>query len=644
MILRIAVATVLVAATTAGGQQYERPIHVTSPGPQRLDLDLALRAGAAPGLADLRISDPIGREVPYLIVQPQPGDAEWIGTRVLPIPRTKTSSGLEADSGKPLLMDALRVEGVVAPFLKRVRIEGSGDRRRWTVLADTTVFDLPSQQLRRTEVEFVPSELRYLRLTWNDSSSAPVAGDVRIAARVHGSAVPSIPLRAPIPFAKRPSEPGRSRYRLDLPAPSLPAVAIHVQLPAGDVFREVTVFEPRLSATEIVPLSLGHGQLRQAQRDGVTASASRIAIAAPRSRELELVINDNSNPPLAIELIEVELTPQPWVYFEAEPAGTYTAIYGDSKAEAPRHDLEAARPFVRRTRLAKATLQAEKRIEPAPSKSPPQLPVVGAVLDPSKFRVARPIGDASAGMSTLVLDADALARSRELSDIRIIDGKNRQIPFIVERRLEPLLIDVPVGSGARENGNVSLYRLRLPFSTFPAGTKLVLSTSAGVFERAVDLRDATDEGRDPRVIASATWRHTDPSDLAPALTFEVPTQVARDLELRVVEGDNAALPLTAAQLVLPSVALRFVHPGTPLTLLYGHDDIAPPRYDLALLAPRLFREPAQELKFASPVAEASEEKGGDERRFFWIAIVAIALVLMVLLARLLKPLAQSGPL
>jgi hypothetical protein len=644
LIPRIAVSALLVAATAVGAQQYEQSIHVTSPGPQRLDLDLALRAGAGPGLADLRISDPIGREVPYLVVQPQPSDAEWTGTRVLPIARTKTITGLEADTGKPLLMDALRIDGVVAPFLKRVRIEGSGDRQRWTLLADTTVFDLPQQLLRRTEVEFVPSELRYLRLTWNDSSSAPAAGDIRIAARVHGSAVPAVPLRAPIPFVKRPSEPGRSRYRIDLPAPLLPAVAIHVRLPAGDVFREVTVFEPRLSATEIVPVPLGRGQLRQAQRDGLTASASRIAIAAPRSQELELVINDDSNPPLTIKVIEVELTPQPWVYFEAETAGTYTAIYGDSKVEAPRYDLEAARPFVRRARLSTAALQAQKRIEPAPDKPSSQLPTVGAVLDPAKFRISRPLGNASSGMSTLVLDADALARSRELSDIRLIDAENQQIPFIVERRSEPLLLDVPVGSGVRENGNVSLYRLRLPYSTFPAGTKLVLVTSAGVFERAVDLRDASDEGRDPRVIGSATWRHADPGRLAPALSLDVPTRVARDLELRVVDGDNAPLPMTAARLVLPSVALRFIHPGKPLTLLYGHDDIAPPRYDLALLAPRLFREPAQELKFASPPAIAPEDEGGGERRFFWVAIGAIALVLMLLLARLLKPLAQSGPL
>lgn len=248
-------------------------------------------------------------------------------------------------------------------------------------------------------------------------------------------------------------------------------------------------------------------------------------------------------------------------------------------------------------------------------------------------------------MSSLPLDADTLARSREVSDVRIIDSENRQVPFIVERRAEPLLIDLTIGPRAQREGNVSLYPLRLPYATLPSSTRLVVTTPAGVFERAVDLRDATDGGRDPVVIGSATWRHADPGRLAPSLSFDVPTRVSRELELRIVDGDNAPLPVSTAHLVMPSVALRFIHPGAPLTLLYGNDDLAAPRYDLALLAPRLFREPAQEIRFESPVTGAlTSEDGAGERRFFWIAIGAIALVLMFLLARLLKPLAQSGPL
>ncbi len=61
-----------------------------------------------------------------------------------------------------------------------------------------------------------------------------------------------------------------------------------------------------------------------------------------------------------------------------------------------------------------------------------------------------------------------------------------------------------------------------------------------------------------------------------------------ELVLVVDEGDNAPLPLTKARLLLPSYRLRFFHAGgTPLRLVYGRDDLQPPQYDLALLAPRV---------------------------------------------------------
>ena len=59
------------------------------------------------------------------------------------------------------------------------------------------------------------------------------------------------------------------------------------------------------------------------------------------------------------------------------------------------------------------------------------------------------------------------------------------------------------------------------------------------------------------------------------------------LFLVVEEGDNAPLPITKARLLLPSYRLRFFHAGNALLrLTYGRDDLQPPQYDLALLAPQ----------------------------------------------------------
>ncbi len=106
--------------------------------------------------------------------------------------RSKPTRSRRADSksicGEALLIDRFRVDGIAAPFLKRVRLEGSGDRARWTLLVDEgTVFDLPAEQLRQTELEFTPGTYRYLRVTWDDTRSGRVADSCgRLRARCHG--------------------------------------------------------------------------------------------------------------------------------------------------------------------------------------------------------------------------------------------------------------------------------------------------------------------------------------------------------------------------------------------------------------------------------------------------------------------------
>jgi len=68
----------------------------------------------------------------------------------------------------------------------------------------------------------------------------------------------------------------------------------------------------------------------------------------------------------------------------------------------------------------------------------------------------------------------------------------------------------------------------------------------------------------------------------------------------------------------------------------------PPRYDLALLAPRLLAQPARELKLAPIVPSTDPAPEQRERKYFWIAIGVVAIVLLALLAKLLGPKATNA--
>jgi hypothetical protein len=257
----------------------------------------------------------------------------------------------------------------------------------------------------------------------------------------------------------------------------------------------------------------------------------------------------------------------------------------------------------------------------------PEAPA-GAPVDRSEFLYARPLGTIPAGIVSLTLDAHVLMRSRALQDVRIVDAKSNQVPYLVVPSQTSTIITLAVPPATRE-GKQSVYRLTLPYESLPDGTELELTTSASVFERDVVLRRPLDEsrGREAEVIERLGWKST-PS-LRTSLAYGHAVEVVID------EGDNAPLPVVSARLRLPSFALRFVSPGTPLTLLYGNPSIAAPRYDLALISSQLTGQPARSIALTGePTSEPPAKHR--ESRFFGIAIGVAAAVLLIVLGRLVS--------
>jgi hypothetical protein len=678
-LLAILVAASALAVTGTEGREphfrYERPVLPGGAGPNRLEPDVPLLAGALPldyapgdgagglgtfrgGLGDLRFEDAAGREVPYLLVAPSRREPEWREGRLLPIAATKTTSGFEVDFGSAGTIDRLRITGLPAPFLKRFRLEGGGDRSRWTLLVpEGTLFDLPDERLRLLDVPFpagAAGEYRYLRLTWNDASSGRLPLPGGVAARLVRPVAPGPPPLVPVAFERRPSEPGKSRFHLRLPAARLPLQALDLAVPGGPLLRPAVVTEGRLASggdTEITPVRLGEATLRRAVRGDLAAADLRIPLALPAGPDLELTVDDGNNPPLPLSGVTAELAPLPWIYFEAS-AAPLTARFGDRDATSPRYDLEALRDQVGRapTTLARWGEVRDREPKETVSAASP-LPTLGAPVDTAKFRYRRQVPAVLPGLTSLLLDAEVLSRSPGLADPRIADAQGRQVPYLLERRDEPLSLPLPALARRAAKGDppaLSRYRIDLPYPSLPAA-RLVVATPARVFEREVRLveRPETPEpqsGRrepgEPReqIVAQSTWRHADPETPAPQLTLEVPPSPSTHFDLLVEEGDNSPLPLDPPHLLLPANRLRFFAPaGAALTLLYGQPELSPPRYDLSLLAPRLLGEAAHEIALGpAPYRAPEPDATAQGRKIFWGALVGAVLVLLVLLARLLR--------
>lgn len=668
---------VLVAqpAPTSSGR-IERGILTGGEGPRRLAVDLPLLSGAAPfrgvqrlgageteryrahdGLADLRLFDREGREVPYLLLYPPAGDEPWVNAAVLPIAvvetRSQKTSGFEADFGTVRQIDMVRIEGLPAPFLKRCTLEGSGDRQHWTLLdGEATLFDLPQEKLRQLDVPFRGGAYRYLRVTWDDTHSGRVPLPHAVSARRADRVAPPPPVAAQVSFERRTIEPGRSRYRIRLPRGNLPIVALTLDVGGGHVYRTAFVTESRIRGGEAAPAEIGRAVIARVTRDNATASRLRVPIVPPREPEITLVIEDGSNPPLDLRAVQAEFAELPWIYFEA-PAGPVRALYGDPRAQAPRYDLEAARASIGIGDVAEAKWEEPRTSAAPPPPAPQNVADAGAPLDAGSFRHQRALPDGPPGLAALTIDAAMLAGSRgpgaRFGDVRILDAAGRQVPYVLERREDALVTAVtlePFEPQARElrsepGRTRSVYRLRLPYAGLPQ-TQVVLETTARVFDRTVQVgveRKPDRHRRDTRFepIGRALWQHADESQPAPPISLSVGTPPERELLIVVDEGDNAPLPIANPRILLPAYRLRFYRGAGPLRVVYGRDDLTEPRYDLALLSSQVMGAEPVEVSATPPDSAAPASPSQlFPARYFWIGLGLALAVLLGIIAKLLR--------
>jgi hypothetical protein len=280
-----------------------------------------------------------------------------------------------------------------------------------------------------------------------------------------------------------------------------------------------------------------------------------------------------------------------------------------------------------------------------------QQPELGAPLNPSDFAFQRSIPDGRPGAVALVVDPLTLAHSRgpaeRFADVRILDGSQRQVPYVVEHRDDPMVVpltaeraDPPASApGAAKRANLSSYRLKLPCANLPAA-EIAIETSARVFQRGVQVavvRPADRRSRNARleIITSTTWGHVSNEEPADALTLGIAPGDSSELWLSIDEGDNSVLPITAVRLLLPSYRLRFYRPArSSLMLVYGRSDLLAPRYDLALVSHDLLNAEA------TAVNPLDERQTKPARRTllspvqFWIFLSIAVVVLVALIVRL----------
>ena len=309
--------------------------------------------GAAPGLADLRIVQGNEQEVPFQVVVER-GSRERrsfpVSIRDLGFVPDQFSTFV-ADLGQGgLLHNEIEVFTSSQNFQRDVTVEGSNDAATWTVLQEgTRIFDFTLKErdftARFTRVRYPESTVRFLRVRITNDGEEPLTITGASVFSVAETLAEEVNYPASIRERTEDNTNLRSLIVFDLGSKGLPTNRLTIQTPHVNFYREVV-----LEGTgDIDAPSWG-----LIQRSGVLYSydtlkfvGDQLTLSYPETtfRFLRLTINNEDNPLLPVEGVEVSGVPRKLI-FQAQPSASYKLFYGNPKARTPSYELERILPFL----------------------------------------------------------------------------------------------------------------------------------------------------------------------------------------------------------------------------------------------------------------------------------------------------------
>lgn len=341
-------------------------------------------SGARQDLADLRLVDAAGQEIPFVVrvlrseTQERALEAERFNDGVV----DQSTRELSLDLGEtPPEHNQVDVLMTGDEFRRAARLEGSDDGRQWSRLAERPLARISSDRsttkLDNRRLTYPPSRFRYLRLrieadplvdrdqpcevtrvTVHYEEELPgeystwraFLGD-REATRTH----------------HRPS----SSWRLHLGWQQVPVERLLLHVADAELARDFEVEGAGPTFAETERQTLASGTLFR--RPGQPREPLVIQFAEMRVTDVRLSLIDYNNPPVALERVEVQAAARELV-FASTPARPrpWRLYYGHPQAESPQYDLERNLPATLRPSPRRLTL-LERQSNPVFEPEPPPM-------------------------------------------------------------------------------------------------------------------------------------------------------------------------------------------------------------------------------------------------------------------------------
>jgi hypothetical protein len=326
----------LAAATAAFAQEldesgfrYVRPLDAP-PGLATFEPDGPLFAHSRPGLADLRVVDGEGRQVPWRFAPEEVAPLEPRQVTVLNVGRRGGAAVALLDLGpNPGIHDRVELEIPDSDFVGRVEVSGSNSRRGpFTQLSTTGIYDVGgAQPARSTAAVYPQSDFRYLQLR--------AVGVVAIT----GASVPAIRAAGPDFLPREPDavdveqRDGTTLLTADLGYRKIPVDEITIVSTTELYDRQVTIEGSNNGVTKVI--------LAQARVFRFPDSLETAIPVVAAHRYLYVTIDNGDDAPL--DGLELEARARSRAVYLAEGfEPPYRLLYGNRALGAPSYDFAEA--------------------------------------------------------------------------------------------------------------------------------------------------------------------------------------------------------------------------------------------------------------------------------------------------------------
>jgi len=352
--------------------------------------DTEVFAGAANGLADLRIISSENEEIPYKLEISQ---AEYERTS---FPVSLTDKGyvpgsyniFTANLGRAgILHNEIEFRTLANEFRRRATVETSNDGVTWMEVAEQTVYAFTVKErgftTRNTSIRYPESTARYLRVRIDTGGEGSLEISGATVFFVKETPAREISWESSILSTGRDEVQRTTNVEVDLGMPGLPSYRLAIAVSDVNFYRECTL---QSSPDRENWSTLVRGaDIYAFDTPKFVGNSLVVNYPETNSRYLRLVIHDEDSPPLTIQEVKV------WglwrrLVFAADPQQSYKLYYGNADAKRPSYDIERVFPYLATEKLpeAKISPQAtnpyfEEEKPPVSERFPWLFPVVIAV-------------------------------------------------------------------------------------------------------------------------------------------------------------------------------------------------------------------------------------------------------------------------